>query len=286
LNGKIEVANPISFPQFQHIKSTKMKYIICFALLAVIDSSCSSKKTTKEEWIQLFNGKNLDGWEIKFTGYPAGENYNNTFRVEDHLLKVSYDKYDNFSGQFGHLITQKKYSHYRLCTEYRIIGEQMKGAPIWGYRNNGIMVHCQSAESMNVDQDFPVSIEVQLLGGIGNDNRTNMNVCTPGTLIDIDGKTLYDHCYNSESKVQNGEDWRTVELEVLGDSIIKHIVDGQVVLQYTHPRLDPTDPSYQKLLSSETGDRLIKGHIALQAESHPTEFRKIELLDLSDNFHQ
>jgi hypothetical protein len=279
------IANSIYFLQLQHIKHKKMKCIIYLTLLAVIASSCSHKKTTKEKWIQLFNGKNLDGWEIKFSGCPAGENYNSTFYVEDRILKVSYDKYDIFSEKFGHLITQKEYSNYLLRVEYRIVGEQVKGGPAWGYRNNGLMVHSQSAKSMNVDQDFPVSIEVQLLGGIGTDDRTNMNVCTPGTLIDIDGETIYDHCYNSGSKVQNGEDWRTVELEVQGDSIIKHIVDGQVVLQYTNLRLDPSDPSYQKLLSEDTGGRLIKGHIAIQAESHPTEFRKIELLDLSDGCH-
>jgi len=258
-----------------------MKHLIYLSLLVIIAGSCTSTKTSTSDWVPLFNGKDLDGWEIKFTGFPVGENYNNTFRVEDGLLKVCYDNYDSFSSQFGHLITKKEYSHYRLKVEYRIMGEQMKGAPAWGYRNNGIMVHCQSAESMALDQNFPVSIEVQLLGGIGADDRTNMNVCTPGTLIYIEGKPFYDHCYNSPLKVQNGEDWRTIELEVRGDSIIKHIVDGQVVLEYTHPRLDPSDPTYQKLLSRKTGDRLTKGHIAVQAESHPTEFRRIDIIDLS-----
>jgi len=259
-----------------------MKHINLVVILALIICSCTSKKASKEEWIQLFNGKNLDGWDIKFTGCPAGENYKNTFRVENGILVMSYDNYDSFTNQFGHLITKKEYSHYKLRAEYRIMGEQMRGAPTWGYRNNGVMVHCQSAESMALDQDFPVSIEVQLLGGIGDDNRTNLNVCTPGTLIDINGKTLYDHCYNSELKVQNGEDWRVIELEVEGDSIVKHISDGQVVLEYSHLRLDPQAPYYQKLLSTETGDRLKKGHIAVQAESHPSEFRKIEILDLSE----
>lgn len=254
-----------------------------FYTLLILASLCSCNKPTTpaSQWVQLFNGKNLDGWQPKFAGYPLGENLNNTFLVEDGILKVSYKNYGSFTNEFGHLITTKSYSHYRLRAEYRFVGEQVKGGAQWAYRNNGLMLHSQSAESMTLEQDFPVSIEVQLLGGIGADERTNLNLCTPGTLVDFDGKTLYDHCINSSYKVINGEDWRVVEVEVLGDSIIKHIVDGQVVMQYTHPRLDPESPFYNKLLSTKYGDRLVEGHIAIQAESHPTEFKKIELLDLT-----
>ncbi len=243
--------------------------------------SCGQASKKDQQWIQLFNGKNLDGWQIKFTGYPLGENLNNTFFVEDGILKVSYANWNDFKGEFGHLFTNEAYSHYKLRAEYRFVGQQVKNGPSWAYRNNGLMLHSQSAGSMTVEQDFPVSIEVQLLGGIGADDRTNMNLCTPGTLVDMDGRTLYEHCINSSSKVVNGEDWRIVEVEVLGDSIIKHFVDGQVVMQYTNLRIDPESPFYQKLYSKETADRLVKGHIAIQAESHPTEFRKIELLDLT-----
>jgi hypothetical protein len=259
-----------------------MKIISIWLLLVLILYSCTCRIKSEKGWVQLFNGKNLDGWDIKFAGYPLNENYKNTFRVEDGILKVRYDEYDSLGNVFGHLITKRSFSHYKIRAEYRFVGNQIKGGADWAYRNNGIMVHCQSAGSMTLDQDFPVSIEVQLLGGMGNDDRTNMNVCTPGTLIDINGKEYTGHCFNSRSKVKNGEQWTKVEVEVYGDSIIRHIVDGQVVLEYTHPRLDPLSPFYQKLVSSETGARLTKGRIAVQAESHPTDFRKIELLDLTD----
>lgn len=258
------------------------RIFILFAASLLI-ASCATKKTSQNEWIPLFNGKNLDGWTVKFSGDSVGVNYKNTFRVENGNLVVSYDDYDFFDNKFGHLITNKIYSHYKLRVEYRFVGNQTKGGPSWAYRNNGLMLHSQSAETMDIDQDFPTSIEAQLLGGIGDDDRTNMNVCTPGTLIDIDGKPYLQHCYNSKSKVKNGEDWILVEVEVYGDSLFKHIVDGEVVLEYTHPRLDPDAPDYQKLLSPTTADRLTKGHIAIQAESHRTEFRKIELLNLGDD---
>jgi len=152
-------------------------------------------KAEPKEWLQLFNGKSLDGWTVKIAKHKLNDNFGNTFRVEDGLLKVSYDHYDKLDGQFGHLFYKDKFSYYLVAAEYRFVGEQAKGAPEWAYRNNGIMIHSQSAESMGLDQDFPTSIEVQLLGGDGTHERPNGNVCTPGTNIVIDGQLYTPHCF-------------------------------------------------------------------------------------------
>jgi hypothetical protein len=166
--------------------------------------------------------------------------------------------------------------------EYRFVGEQVKGGEGWAYRNSGIMIHGQSPESMEKDQQFPTSIEVQLLGGNGVDERTTLNLCTPGTNVVMNGTLITDHCINSGSKTYPGDQWVTAEIEVQGDSIIKHIIDGKVVLQYNQPQLDERDPTYQKLLPPD-GNKLLKGgSISLQAESHPVDFRKVELLNLGD----
>lgn len=259
----------------------KMKNIILVVFIGLLTLvGCSS---SSEEWISLFNGENLDGWEFKFSGYPHGENFNETFRVENGNLIVDYKNYNTFNGEFGHLFTTQKYSHYRLRVEYKFFGEQVKGGAAWAYRNNGLMLHAQSAKSMQLDQDFPTSIEVQLLGGIGDDKRTNMNVCTPGSIIDYKNKPYTNHCLNSKSEVVNGELWTSVEVEILGDSIVKHFVDGRVVLEYSNLRLDSLSSNYFQLKDLMQTNRMTKGHIAIQAESHGTMFRKIELLNLSEN---
>lgn len=260
-----------------------MRKNLFFLLIPFISfMSCNSSKSASEEWEPLFNGKNLNGWNFKFTGQPAGINYKNTFRVEDGLLKIRYDEYDHFDNDFGLLITEKTWSHYKIRVEYRFIDQQAKGGAEWAWRNNGIMIHCQSQESIEKNQDFPVSIEVQLLGGNGKDERPNLNVCTPGTIVKIDGDYISDHCYNSAASTFHGDQWVSAEIEVRGDSIIKHIINDKVVLQYESPILDEQSPHYKKLLSSGTGDRLTRGHIALQAESHPTDFRKVEILILKE----
>ncbi len=262
--------------------------------LTVVMISCSSKpktqsaeeKSADENWIQLFNGKDLNSWQIKFSGYELGYNFNNTFRVEDGLLRVRYDEWDEWGSQFGHIFYKGQFSHYKLRVEYRFVDEQVKGGPGWAFRNNGLMLHGQSAESMELDQDFPVSIEVQLLGGIkGKENydpRHTMNLCTPGTNVVMNEKLIEQHCINSKSETFYGDEWVSVEVEVHGGEIIRHFIDGVEVMHYEKPQYDPRDESCAKLIP-ENGDLIItKGTISLQAESAPTDFRKVELLVLEE----
>ena len=231
----------------------------------------------RSEWIQLFNGKNLDGWDVKITGHDLNDNFANTFRVEDGLLKVRYDGYNGFNNQFGHIFYHEPFSRYIIAVEYRFVGQQAPGGADWALRNSGIMIHAQSAKSMAKDQDFPISIEVQLLGGNGTGERPTANVCTPGTNIVIKGQLITEHCLNSRSKTYNGEQWVRVEAMVLGDSIVKHIVNGDTVFEYSKPQIgggvvNNFDPAVK-----QDGKLLTAGYIALQSESHPIDFRKVEI---------
>ena len=235
----------------------------------------------QEKWIPLFNGKDLAGWKVKIAGHELGDNYGNTFRVEDGILKVCYDQYKNFGGKFGHLFYEKPFSNYRLRIEYRFVGEQCPGGPAWALRNNGVMIHGQSPESMRKDQNFPVSIEVQLLGGDGTHPRSTANLCTPGTNVVMDGKLILPHVINSSSETYHGDQWVTVEVEARGNTI-RHIVGGKTVLQYSDPQLDERDGDAKRLLAAGQDKMLRGGSISIQAESHPVEFRKIELLELPD----
>jgi hypothetical protein len=232
-------------------------------------------------WIALFNGKDLDGWTPKIKGCDLGENYGNTFRVENGILKVSYDKYSRFDGRFGHLFYKTPFSRYRLRVEYRFVGDQCPGGPTWGLRNSGVMIHGQPPETMRKDQDFPVSIEVQFLGGNGRDTRPTANVCTPGTNIVMGGELITRHCTDSTSKTYHGDQWVTVEVEVHGNGRIRHIIDGQTVIEYEQPQLDDRDADGRRLIKN--GEKMLSGgSISLQSESHPIEFRKVEIQPLEE----
>ncbi len=233
------------------------------------------------DWLQLFNGRDLTGWTPKIRGYAAGENFANTFLVRDGKMVVDVSGYPEFKERFGHIFWKEQYSYYTIAVEYRFVGEQAKGGPGWAIRNSGIMVHGQTPESMGKDQDFPISIEVQLLGGNGSDPRHNANLCTPGTNVVMDGKLITQHCVQSTSQTYHGDQWVRVEATVLGSERIIHRVNGEKVLEYEQPQIGGGAVSGFDPEVKRDGTLLESGTISLQSESHPIEFRKVELLDLS-----
>jgi len=251
-------------------------------LFVLLLPAFAQSNADKQEWIQLFNGKDLTGWVPKITGFEPGVNYGNTFRVENGVMKVVYekDKYPEFSGRFGHIFYDKSFSYYRIAVEYRFVGEQATNGPAWALRNSGIMIHCQPPRTMGKDQDFPISIEVQLLGGNGKDKRPTANMCSPGTNIVRDGKLFTTHCWNSESDTYHGEQWVRVEAEVLGSDSVKHFANGKLVMQYEKPQIGGGSVSNFDPAVKQDGKLLTEGYISLQSESHPVEFRKVELLNL------
>ena len=238
-------------------------------------------KADPKDWIQLFNGKNLDGWTPKITGYPLGENFGKTFRVENGVMKVAYDGYDAFNNRFGHIFYKEPFSHYVIAAEYRFIGDQAPQGPGWATRNSGIMIHGQDPKTMGKDQDFPISIEVQLLGGNGTAKRTTANLCTPGTNVVMNGKLETRHCINSTSDTFHGEQWVRAEVEVHGSGKIRHFVNGVMVLEYEQPQIGGGNVSNHDPAVKKDGTLLEGGSISLQSESHPVEFLKVELLNLS-----
>jgi hypothetical protein len=236
------------------------------------------------EWIQLFNGRDLNDWTPKFTHHALGENFNGTFRVEDGLLKVRYDNWTEFTDEFGHLFYKHPFSYYLLAAEYRFVGEQVPSSRKdlgWAVRNNGLMLHSQDPKTMVRDQDFPISIEVQLLGGLSDGKpRSTANLCTPGTNVVMNGQLVTQHCTNSSSRTYDGDQWVRVEVLVHGDRLIRHIVEEQPVLEYTKPQIgggavSPVDPAVKV-----DGRPLTGGYISLQAETAPIDFRRVELLNL------
>ena len=259
-----------------------MKNILTFLSIALLSASCLAQKKSaqKESWISLFNGKDLTGWTPKIRHYVSGDNFANTFRVEDGKMVVRYDGYDKFDARYGHIFYKDKYSYYRIKLQYRFVGQQANEGEGWAYRNSGIMVHGQTPETMGKDQDFPVSIEVQLLGGNEKDPRTTCNLCTPGTNVVMNDKLITTHCINSTSKTYHGDQWVEAEVEVYGDSLIRHRVNGEEVLLYEKPQIGDGMVNGQESKFGIDGQLLKEGTISLQSESHPVEFKNIRLLNL------
>lgn len=255
------------------IRSLFLANVLTFAMASAADD---------QKWVSLFNGKDLSGWTIKIANRPLGENFANTFRVEEGILKVGYDGYEKFDKYFGHLFTNVAYSHYILRLEYRFSGTRMADAPHYVNLNSGVMLHAQSPQSMRFDQGFPSSLELQFLADEGKGARATGNLCTPGTHVDMGGKLITQHIVTSSAPTFPADEWVRAEAEVHGNDEIIHRINGVEVLRYQRPRLDPSCKiSPASDLVDAGGNRLLGfGHIALQAEGQPVWFRKIELLSL------
>jgi hypothetical protein len=263
---------------------------IALAALALATSLATQAQTPvvnpdagKEDWMVLFNGKDLKGWTPKIAKHDLGDNFGNTFRVEDGLLKVRYDKYKSFDAQFGHLFWKEPYSYYRLLVEYRFVGQQAPGNPgAWALRNSGAMLHSPDPRTMPRDQTFPISIEAQFLGGNSDGKpRSTANMCSPGTEIIYQGKMFDGHCLNSSSPTFDGEQWVRAEFEVHGSGRITHFVNGQKVLEYEMPQYGGGVVDNFNTTTKLDGQLIEGGYISLQSESHPIDFRKVELLNLA-----
>jgi hypothetical protein len=257
----------------------------CILLIAtsVAFTGCATAQQNAgtPEWKQLFNNKDINDWTVKIHHHEVGEDTANTFRVEDGMIKVRYDKYDQFNEQYGHLYYKQPFSYYHLRVEYRITGQWRKDAPSYTIKNSGVMFHSQDPKTMPKEQDWPISVELQLLAGLDDGKpRPTGNMCSPGTDVVFNGKVDPRHCIESTSKTYPAEEWVTAEVIVLGDSLVKHIINGDTVLQYSKPQIgggvvknyDPAIKQDKKLLST--------GFIALQSEGQPIDFRKVELLNL------
>lgn len=265
-------------------KTTQFSYIFAVALLTTFLSCATSKNSAdKQGWISLFNGKDLKDWFVKIHHHEVGDNYGNTFRVEDGMVKIRYDQYDKFNERYGHLYFKQPFAYYHLSFEYRFVGIWRTDAPSYTIKNSGMMFHSQDPRTMLKEQDWPISVEFQLLAGLGDGKpRPTGNMCSPGTDVIFEGKLDPRHCINSTSKTYEGEQWVKADLIVLGDSLITHIINGDTVLQYSKPQIGGGVANRFDPKIKIDGKPLKDGFIALQSEGQEIDFKNIKLLNLED----
>lgn len=252
-----------------------------FALLFSLVISCQPAKQ-ESEWQPLFNGRDIQDWIVKIHHHDVGENFGNTFRVEDGMIKVRYDQYGDFNDQFGHLYYKQPFSAFHLLVEYRFSGALQPGAPDYTLLNSGVMFHSQDPRTMPREQNWPISVEMQFLAGlVDGQPRPTGNMCSPGTDIEYEGKVYDGHCLSSRSRTFDKDEWVRAELIVLGDSLVTHLINGDTVLQYQHPTMGGGVVTGYDSTLWKPGMRLTSGYIALQSEGQPIEFRRVEIKDLS-----
>lgn len=255
--------------------------IFTFLFLILIFQSCKDAPKLNEEWIDLFNGKDINDWIVKIHHYETGDNFDSTFRVKDNMIQVRYDNYGEFNDRFGHLYYKTPFSRFHLSLEYRFTGKLQPGAPDYTLLNSGVMFHSQDPRTMPKEQNWPISVEMQFLADLGDGNpRPTGNMCSPGTEIEYKGKLYDGHCLSSNSKTLPADQWVKAELIVIEDSLVTHMINGDTVLQYTHPTMGGGVVERFDEAIWKPGTPLKSGFIALQSEGQPIDFRNIKLKEL------
>ncbi|MDZ7693087.1 MAG: DUF1080 domain-containing protein [Balneolaceae bacterium] len=261
----------------KHLKNI----LLLFVSSILISCGAEQQPAADQEWQTLFNGENLDGWIPKFHHHKVGDNYANTFRVVDGVIQVNYNDYDTFNERYGHLFYEEPFSSYHLKFEYRFTDQWMEDAPSYTYRNSGVMFHSQAPNTILKEQDWPISVEYQMLAEENEgESRPTGNMCSPGTEVVFEGEMDPRHCINSSSDTYTWDQWVSAELIVHSDSLVIHKVNGQKVLEYTKPQIgggvvNGYDPEIKV-----DGKLLKEGYIGLQAEGQGVEFRNIKIRDL------
>jgi len=263
----------------------KMKvylFHLCLCFLIACSSKDTSQQAVQEDgWQVLFNGKDLSGWIPKLHHHEVGENYANTFRVVDGAIQVNYSDYTTFDERYGHLFYEKPFSSFHLKFEYRFTDQWLDDAPSYTYRNSGIMFHSQAPETILKEQDWPISVEYQMLAKVDPDKRRPTgNVCTPGTEVFFDGDMTPDHCVNSSSDTYPWDAWVKGELIVHRDSLVLHLVNGDTVLRYTNPQIGGGVAERYDPAIKVDGKPLTKGYIGLQAEGQGVAFKNLMIREL------
>lgn len=260
----------------------KLRNTSSFLMLVPLLVACQSggESAQQQEWQSLFDGESLDGWTVKINGHELGDNYADTFRVADGVIQVNYEDYNNFDERFGHLFYELPFSAYRLKFEYRFTEQWLEDAPSYTYKNSGVMFHSQAPDTILTNQDWPISVEYQILGFDREGNpRPTANMCAPGTDVIFEGERDERHCINSSSDAFAWNEWVEGEIVVDRQSVVTHKVNGETVLEYSQPQIETGEGVVNGYNPEEKvpGTPLNEGYIALQSEGQGVEFRNIKI---------
>lgn len=122
--------------------------------------SMNTKKLTKQEKFQLFNGKNLNGWYTFLKERGRNSDPKKVFTVQDGLLRISGE-------EWGYLMTNDEYENYKLVIEYKW-GGQTCAPRVDKARDCGALIHSQGQDGA-VDGTWMYSIECNIIeGGTGD----------------------------------------------------------------------------------------------------------------------
>jgi hypothetical protein len=180
-------------------------WIVPVAALATLAGSFAIKAQTprnraplpNEQWVQLFNGTDLTGWD------PVGKE---KWSVEDSIIHGS-----TLTSDYGYLQTAKDYKDFHLALRFKCVGDG----------NSGVFFHTRfKAGTADVTQGLQFEIDPTInhhTGGIYCDGRQWIVWPSP-----------------ENEYVLRQQDWNEYLLIVEGNHYIARL-NGVVVIDFTDP---------------------------------------------------
>ncbi|MBI3694678.1 MAG: DUF1080 domain-containing protein [Acidobacteria bacterium] len=232
-----------------------MKYLIC-TLLSV--GLLLAANPTSGQGVELFNGKNLDGFYTFLTSKGTDQDPDRVFSVHDGMMHVS-------GTEYGYFATKQEYENYHLTVEFKW-GEATHPPREGKARDSGVLYHF-----VGPDKVWPKSIEFQMIeGGTGDIILVDGAALTRGGESKVKGrfdryeKGPWKDAAGYRDPVREVEkprgEWNTLELIADGDKV-KYLVNGILV-------------------NEGTGASPAKGKLLFQSEGAEVFFRSIRIRPL------
>ena len=261
----------------------KRLFSISLILIAIVVSTWNCSGPDKME---LFNGKNLDGWYTYLEGQGRDKDPNKVFTVDKGLLTISGETY-------GCITTNDEYENYKLIAEFKW-GDATHGDRVGKAMDSGILIH-SIGEDGAVSGYWMYSIEIQLIeGGTGDilvvgDGTPAFSVTCPvapekqnGSYVFKPGgnlETVYGGRINWYGRDPNWKDVKgfrganDIENPAGEWNKIECVVQGGEIEVYLN----------NKLVNQAFDVKPRKGRIQVQSEGAELIFRRIDLMPLSVN---
>jgi hypothetical protein len=237
------------------------------------------------ETVQLFNGKNLDGWYKYLKSTGKDNDPKNVFTVANGEIFITGEDY-------GCITTNEEYENYRLVVDFKW-GEKTYEPRVDKARDNGVLIHSQGDDGA-FSESWMYSIECQIIeGGTGDflvvgDGSDTYSLTSLVANPAKEGAKLYQSG-GKPATIQAGRiDWfaRSPAWKDTVDFRGKHDIERPVGEWNTMEVVafgDKVDIFLNGKLVNQAFDvRPSRGRIQIQSEGAEMYVRKVELTPISE----
>jgi hypothetical protein len=259
----------------------------CVCLVALL---MPSSLMAAPQWTALFNGKNLDNFDIAYSSKPVDARPASAmFEVKDGVVHTYPGQAAGSTQPSAYFQTRDEHSNFVLHLEYKW-GEKKYAPRMHRVMDAGLVFHIYDSRPNN----WPYGVEYQIEDGNAADlwllsatadvaTKPNLQPRTPDPLQDnspyyaTDGQVATQGGYKKFLRIRHAANfekpgWNSVDVVVRGDSAV-YLINGQVGMRLTN----------MKKWDGRRWVRLDRGKILFQAEYADISYRDIKIRPVTES---